>query len=414
VALPEYFCLMGRRDDDKLRVAEAAGSGPIQQAWPTRRASTACGWWAARCRCAAATPGTREQLPGVRARRQLAARYDKIHLFAFDNGRERYDEGRTLDAGRAPVAVQAGPLRVGLSICYDLRFPELYRALMTRPATCSCVPAAFTYTTGQAHWELLLRARAVENQCYVLAAAQGGTHENGRRTWGHSMVVDPWGEVLACQAEGEGVVMAEVDPRASPRCASSCRRWRTGGCRGRTSSAAPAPSSAGGRPAARQPSPAHRAQPGPAPGEAARQEVGGGDGAPAVGARAPIPRAAAPVDRSRGPAQRVDQRMHVAQAQVQALAGHRVQRLRGVADAHDAAVDQRALGVQAERKVLQRRRAHHAAGRGRQQGVEHGQALASSGRAPGRRRGHAPHQRGAALAVGGRRQRQQRQPGPGA
>jgi predicted amidohydrolase len=142
----------------------------------------------------------------------LAARYDKIHLFAFDNGRERYDEGRTLDAGSAPVAVQAGPLRVGLSICYDLRFPELYRALMDPPCDLLCVPSAFTYTTGQAHWELLLRARAVENQCYVVAAAQGGTHENGRRTWGHSLIVDPWGEVVAVQAEGEGVVIAELDP----------------------------------------------------------------------------------------------------------------------------------------------------------------------------------------------------------
>ena len=108
-----------------------------------------------------------------------------------------YDEGRTLQAGLAPVAVQAGPLRLGLSICYDLRFPELYRALMNPPCDVLCVPAAFTHTTGQAHWELLLRARAVENQCYVLAAAQGGTHPNGRRTWGHSMVVGPWGEVLA-------------------------------------------------------------------------------------------------------------------------------------------------------------------------------------------------------------------------
>ena len=99
--------------------------------------------------------------------------------------------------GREPVALQAGALRVGLSVCYDLRFPELYRALMQPPCDLLCVPSAFTYTTGQAHWELLLRARAVENQCYVLAPAQGGTHENGRRTWGHSMIVDPWGEVLA-------------------------------------------------------------------------------------------------------------------------------------------------------------------------------------------------------------------------
>ena len=108
--------------------------------------------------------------------------------------------------------MQAGALRVGLSVCYDLRFPELYRGLMEPPCDVLAVPSAFTYTTGQAHWELLLRARAVENQCYVVAAAQGGTHENGRRTWGHSMVVDPWGDVLGVLPEGEGVVVADVDP----------------------------------------------------------------------------------------------------------------------------------------------------------------------------------------------------------
>ena len=104
---------------------------------------------------------------------------------------------------------------MGLSVCYDLRFPELYRALMAMPGQPPCdliaVPSAFTHTTGAAHWELLLRARAVENQCYVIAPAQGGLHDNGRRTWGHSMVIDPWGEVLAVQAEGEGVVLAELD-----------------------------------------------------------------------------------------------------------------------------------------------------------------------------------------------------------
>jgi deaminated glutathione amidase len=211
-ALPEYFCLMGRRDTDKLAVAEAPGDGPIQRflaeqarehgLWliggtlPLRTASAD----RVRNACCVFTPdGT------------LAARYDKIHLFRFDNGRESYDEARVLEAGDAPLALQAGPLRVGLSICYDLRFPELYRAL----GVCDLlsVPAAFTYITGHAHWELLLRARAVENQCYVIAAAQGGQHENGRRTWGHSMVVDPWGEVLAVKPEGEGVVVAEVDPQ---------------------------------------------------------------------------------------------------------------------------------------------------------------------------------------------------------
>jgi deaminated glutathione amidase len=214
VALPEYFCIMGRRDGDKLALAEAAGDGPIQRflaetarehgVWlvggtlPLAAGADAQGRALNRC-CVFAPDGS------------AAAHYDKVHLFAFDNGRESYDEGRTLCAGGAPVALQCGPLRVGLSVCYDLRFPELYRALMTPPCDLLVVPAAFTYTTGRAHWELLLRARAVENQCYVLAAAQGGEHVNGRRTWGHSLVVDPWGEVLDVLPEGEGIVVADLD-----------------------------------------------------------------------------------------------------------------------------------------------------------------------------------------------------------
>ena len=212
VALPEYFCLMGRSDRDKLAVAEAPGMGPIQQM--LAQAAREHGVWLIggtlpiRCddpgrvlnsNCVYAPDGT------------LVARYDKIHLFRYDNGRERYDEGGTIRAGSTPTSFQAGAFRVGLSVCYDLRFPELYRALMQPPCDLLSVPAAFTYPTGLAHWELLLRARAVENQCYVIAAAQGGTHENGRRTFGHSMVVDPWGEVIAVQPEGEGVVLAELD-----------------------------------------------------------------------------------------------------------------------------------------------------------------------------------------------------------
>ncbi len=211
-ALPEYFCLMGRRDDDKLAIAEAPGDGSIQR-FLSLQARQHRLW------LVGGTVPLRE--PGRERVRNsnlvyapdgtLAARYDKMHLFAFDNGREQFDEGRVLDAGSRPVALQAGALRVGLSVCYDLRFPELYRAMSTPPCDLLCVPSAFTYITGQAHWELLLRARAVENQCYVLAPAQGGRHENGRRTWGHSLIVDPWGEVLAMQAEGEGVVLARVD-----------------------------------------------------------------------------------------------------------------------------------------------------------------------------------------------------------
>lgn len=217
VALPEYFCVMGRHDRDKLAVAEAPGDGPIQamlaETAREHRIWLVGGTLPLRCEdpervlnanAVYAPDGT------------LATRYDKIHLFRFEretNGvRESYDEGRAILAGRHATALDAGPIRLGLSVCYDLRFPELYRALMSPPCDLIAVPAAFTYTTGQAHWELLLRARAVENQCYVVAPAQGGKHENGRRTWGHSMVVDPWGEVLAMLPEGEGVVAAELDP----------------------------------------------------------------------------------------------------------------------------------------------------------------------------------------------------------
>ncbi len=221
VALPEYFCLMGLRDSDKLAHAEAPGAdgGPIQRF--LSEAARRHGLWLVGGTLPVATgDGSRvlNRCVVVGPDGTQAGHYDKVHLFRFDNGRESYDEGRVLEAGSTPVALTlataAGPLRVGLSVCYDLRFPELYRALSFQPGQPPCdlllAPAAFTYTTGRAHWELLLRARAVENQCYVLAPAQGGTHENGRRTWGHSMVVDPWGEVLAVHEEGEGVVLADI------------------------------------------------------------------------------------------------------------------------------------------------------------------------------------------------------------
>ena len=212
VSLPEYFCVMGRSDRDKLAVAETPGDGPIQSMLSD--AAREHHVWIIGGTLPLRSPDPQRVLNsnGVYAPDgTLAARYDKIHLFRYDNGRERYDEGASILGGNVPTALQAGALRVGLSVCYDLRFPELYRELMHPPCNLLSVPAAFTYTTGLAHWELLLRARAVENQCYVIAAAQGGTHENGRRTWGHSMVIDPWGQVLAVQPEGEGVVLAELD-----------------------------------------------------------------------------------------------------------------------------------------------------------------------------------------------------------
>ena len=214
VALPEYFCIMGAHERDKLAVAEAPGEGPIQAM--LAEAAREHGVWVV----GGTLPARIEGDPDHAYNRcnvyapdgSHVAHYDKIHLFRYDNGREQHDERRVLRPGSQPVAFDAGGLRVGLSVCYDLRFPEHYRALMHPPCDLIAVPAAFTRPTGQAHWEVLLRARAVENQCYVIAPAQGGVHESGRRTHGHSLIVDPWGEVIATREEGEGVVLAELDP----------------------------------------------------------------------------------------------------------------------------------------------------------------------------------------------------------
>lgn len=211
--LPEYFCLMGMKDRDKLDAQETAGSGPVQD-FLTRSASELNLWIAGGTVPLAASDRqhVRNSSLVYAPSGQCVARYDKIHLFRFDNGLEQYDESRVIESGAAPVAfdlpsIDGHSYRIGLSICYDLRFPELYRAMK---ADVLLVPSAFTYTTGQAHWEVLLRARAIENLAYVVAAAQGGVHENKRRTWGQSLVADPWGQVLAQQAQGAAVVMAEV------------------------------------------------------------------------------------------------------------------------------------------------------------------------------------------------------------
>ncbi|MDD0810903.1 carbon-nitrogen hydrolase family protein [Curvibacter sp. RS43] len=222
--LPEYFCLLGARDTDKLAVQERPGQGPIQDF--LARAARELGLWivGGTLPLSTAQPErvTNSCLVWSPAG-DCVSRYDKIHLFCFDNGRERYDESRVLEAGHQPACFDlpsrdGHTWRIGLSICYDLRFPELYRAYARDGAQLMLVPSAFTYTTGQAHWELLLRARAVENLAYVLAPAQGGVHENGRHTWGHSLAVSPWGELLAEQAQGPGVVLAELDAAVLQRC----------------------------------------------------------------------------------------------------------------------------------------------------------------------------------------------------
>ena len=209
VSLPEYFCLLGRRDTDKLALREAWGDGPIQSFLTdmARRFKLWIAGGTVPIECADPRRVRNTQIM-VDPLGRCRARYDKIHLFGFEKGEERFKESDTIESGCSPVLCDLGHWRLGLSVCYDLRFPELYRRLA--PSDALLVPSAFTYTTGKAHWEILLRARAIENQCYVLAAAQGGEHLNGRRTWGQTMIVDPWGEIVAQHAEGEAVVIARL------------------------------------------------------------------------------------------------------------------------------------------------------------------------------------------------------------
>ncbi|MFW9595124.1 MAG: carbon-nitrogen hydrolase family protein [Macromonas sp.] len=212
--LPEYFAFMGQRDTDKLALQEPWGHGPVQD-FLARTARELQLWLVGGTLPLASAEPQRASNTSLAYNPvgDCVARYDKIHLFCYDNGREHYDEAQTLLPGHQPTAFElidrnGRAWRVGMSVCYDLRFAELYRALQ---ADILLVPAAFTHTTGQAHWEVLLRARAIENQAYVVASAQGGLHDNGRRTWGHSLVADPWGQVLAQHASGPGVVLAELD-----------------------------------------------------------------------------------------------------------------------------------------------------------------------------------------------------------
>lgn len=216
VVLPEYFPIIGGRDVDRLAVRETMGTGPIQTFLATMARRHGIWLVGGSIPLTADDPGKlRNSCLVFDPAGQQVVRYDKIHLFGFSKGEEFYDEAATIEAGPAtpvsfdlPAAEQV--LQVGLGICYDLRFPEMFRRM--RCPDLILLPAAFTDTTGQAHWEILLRARAIENQCYVLASAQGGLHPTGRMTHGNSLIVGPWGDVLARIDKGEGVIVADLDP----------------------------------------------------------------------------------------------------------------------------------------------------------------------------------------------------------
>ncbi len=210
VALPEYFAIMGMREEDKVRLCEKPGAGPIQEFLSATARRHGIWLVGGSVPLEASSPDkVRNSCLVYDDQGKLAARYDKIHLFGFEMGKERYAEERTIEAGRDVVTVDSPFGRLGLSICYDLRFPELYRAM--GDADIILIPSAFTETTGKAHWETLIRARAIENLAYVLAPAQGGYHVSGREIHGDSMIVDPWGVVLDRLPRGSGVVVAGVN-----------------------------------------------------------------------------------------------------------------------------------------------------------------------------------------------------------
>lgn len=219
VALPENFALMPIQEADRLALAEEDGRGPLQD-FLADQARTHGIW------LVGGTIPLKAQQPGkVRAaclvyneRGELVARYDKIHLFDVElENAERYRESATIEAGDRPVVIETPCGRIGLAVCYDLRFPELFRRLLDQGAELFIVPSAFTARTGRAHWETLVRARAIENLAYLVAPAQGGYHVNGRETHGDSMIVSPWGEVLDRLPRGSGVVLAECDLRQVQR-----------------------------------------------------------------------------------------------------------------------------------------------------------------------------------------------------
>ena len=211
VVLPEFFAIMGMNEEDKLKVKEQEGKGPIQD-FLSKTAKQHKIWLVGgSIPLAASVPDkVKNSCLVFDDKGQQVARYDKIHLFSLALGNESYDEAKTIQPGNKVVVIDSPFGRIGLAICYDLRFPELFRAM--KDVDIIVLPSAFTETTGKMHWEVLVRARAIENLAYVIASAQGGYHVNGRETHGNSMIIGPWGRVLDRLPRGSGVVIAEVNP----------------------------------------------------------------------------------------------------------------------------------------------------------------------------------------------------------
>lgn len=211
VVLPEFFAIMGMDEQDKVKVREQAGQGPIQSFLRDMARQHRIWLVGGSIPLEASTPDkVLNSCLVFDEHGEQVARYDKIHLFNFELGNENYNEAKTIEPGNQVVVVNSPFGRIGLAICYDLRFPELFRAM--KNVDIIVLPSAFTETTGKMHWEVLVRARAIENLAYVIAAAQGGYHVNGRETHGNSMIVDPWGRVLDRLPRGSGVVMADLNP----------------------------------------------------------------------------------------------------------------------------------------------------------------------------------------------------------
>lgn len=214
IVLPESFAIMGFEDADQLKVAEEDGTGPIQD-FLSEQAKKNNVW------LVSGTIPIKSALENkvyaaclvYNDKGERVSRYNKIHLFDvhLEITKETYNESETLEAGNQVVVVDTPFGKIGIAICYDLRFPELFRQLVLQGAEIIVLPSAFTAITGKAHWEVLVRARAIENLCYVVASSQGGYHVNGRETHGDSMIVDPWGTIIDRLPQGPGFVLAEID-----------------------------------------------------------------------------------------------------------------------------------------------------------------------------------------------------------